>query len=180
MPTAQLPRFVDNLDGTITDKTTCLTWEKKTGTVGASVDCSATTCSDPYNVNNVYLWSSTGTLPNGDAFLDFLARVNGTLCDNATTVPTNWPCPSLGGHTDWRLPTLAEFQTIFAAPFPCFSPCIDPIFGPTVGGVYWSSSTSLALYPAVAWIVHFGQGGADDCCFKSSNKFYVRAVRGGK
>jgi hypothetical protein len=43
-------------------------------------------------------------------------------------------------NADWRLPTVAELQTILSEPFPCTtSPCIAPIFGPTIANDdYWS------------------------------------------
>jgi len=47
--------LVDNGDDTVTDNKTGLMWEKKKGTLGSVVDCS-TTCSNPYDVNNVYQW----------------------------------------------------------------------------------------------------------------------------
>src|SRR5262249_15010886 len=132
---AASPRYVDNGDGTLTDLTTCLMWEKKTGTVGNVVDCSTTTCADPHDVNNVYQWCS-GTSPNctnpsnppdGGAFTDFLPRVNGQLCGSST-------CPGLGGHHDWRVPTLAELQTIVDLTQGLCSggsgACINSAFGP--------------------------------------------------
>src|SRR5690242_10587120 len=39
--TTTTPRFVDNMDGTVTDNETGLQWEKKTGTVGTGVLCDA-------------------------------------------------------------------------------------------------------------------------------------------
>jgi Protein of unknown function (DUF1566) len=178
---AASPRFVDNLDGTLTDMTTCLMWETKTGTVGSAVDCSTTVCSDPHDVNNRYQWCS-GTFPNctnasnppdGGVFTDFLPRVNGQLCASST-------CPGLGGHSDWRVPTLSELQTIvdLTQGF-CGAgsgPCINPAFGPTVASFYWSSAT-FAGNPSGAWFVSFffGDSGTN---FKASS-FYVRAVRGG-
>jgi len=60
------------------------------------------------------------------------------------------------GHTDWRLPTIAELQAILLAALPLrHYPCIDPIFGPTVANVYWSATT-LATDPNLAWSVDFG------------------------
>jgi hypothetical protein len=76
--------------------------------------------SNPRDVDNTYTWSiSTNTAPVGD----FLPRLNGEIAD--TTISEQ-----LGGHSDWRLPTSAELQTILDCSFG--SPCIDPIFGPTL------------------------------------------------
>lgn len=178
-------RFTDNGDGTVTDHTTGLMWEKKTGTFGFSVDCSTTTCSSPQNVNNLYQWCQDGNHngvcdhfglysdnpPDGGAFGDFLARTNGVLCDTCTG--------GLGGHTDWRLPTIAELKTIVdlsATGCGTGSPCINAIFGPTVPGYYWAATT-LAADPRFAWLVPFG-GLSPSYDFKPDG-YYVRAVRGG-
>jgi hypothetical protein len=180
---AASPRFVDNMDNTLTDMTTCLMWEKKTGTVGSPVDCSTTACSDPHDVNNRYQWCS-GTFPNctnasnppdGVLFTDFLPRVNGQLCASST-------CPGFAGHSDWRVPTLSELQTIVDLSAPgCgmvpFPPCINSAFGPTVAGFHWSSAT-FAGGPAGAWYVSFGDGDSN-ALFKSGFTNVVRAVRGG-
>ena len=168
------PRFVDNGDGTVTDKKTCLMWEKKTGTVVAPVICSPTTCADPHDVNNRYSWSASGMAADGTVFTQFLEGVNGRLCASIT-------CPKLGGHSDWRLPLLAELQTIVdPTKGNCVGgsgACIDEtVFGPTVPYYYWSAST-LASGPANAWLVYFYTGSSDPST-KSIN-YYVRAVRGG-
>ncbi len=179
-------RFTDNGDGTVTDHTTGLMWEKKTGTVGTGVDCSTTTCSDPRNVRNRYQWcddpGNNGTCdnyglysdnpPDGGAFGDFLARTNGVLCSSDT-------CTGLGGHSDWRLPSIAELKTIVdlsAAGCGTGSACINAIFGPTAPDFYWSATTS-AGGPDLAWFVYFYLGGTNDV-YKTNSK-YVRAVRGG-
>lgn len=176
-------RFVDNGDGTVTDTQTRLMWEKKTGTVGGSRDFN-----DPENVNNSYTWcigtfyaleldviicTNSSSPPDGTAFTDFLPRVNGTLCSGSS-------CPALGGHSDWRLPTSAELQTIIdgsasGCGWGCLpGPCVDPTFGPTQSNFYWSSTT-YQVVPNAAWGVICGIVEAD--C-KSYNG-YVRAVRSG-
>jgi hypothetical protein len=167
-----LAGLVDNGDGTVTDNQTGLIWEKKTGTVGPLVDCSTTTCSNPDDVNNVYKWSASGTAPDGGLFTDFLERVNGKLCATST-------CPGLSGHSDWRVPTLSELQTIVdlsATGCGTGSPCIMPVFGPTVPNGYWSSATR-AGNPNSAWDVFFFDG--DSLNFDKADGLYVRAVRGG-
>jgi hypothetical protein len=171
---AASPRFVDNMDGTVTDLKTCLMWEMKTGTVGSAVDCSMTTCSDPHDVNNTYEWSASGTAPDGVLFTDFVPRVNGQLCASST-------CPGLAGHSDWRVPTLSELQTILDLSAPgCgmvpFPPCINSAFGPTVALNYWSSATG-AGNPSTAWVVFFFSGNSTRVA--KTGDGYVRAVRGG-
>jgi hypothetical protein len=72
---------------------------------------------------------------------------------------------------------VVELQTTLKDPFPCgTSPCIDPVFGPTVAFFYWSATTH-ATGPIFAWVVGFNNG-----LVTGDNKFnnnYVRAVRGG-
>ncbi|HEX7406971.1 MAG TPA: DUF1566 domain-containing protein [Candidatus Binatia bacterium] len=177
-------RFTDN-GQTVTDHTTGLMWEKKTGTNVAPVNCSMTTCSSPQDVNNQYQWcqdaNHNGTCdnngpyannpPDGGAFFDFLARTNGVLCSSET-------CTGLGGHTDWRLPTIAELKTILLSPYPCStSPCIDQtVFGPTQSYIYWSATT-VAGTPDGAWGVFFHDGYVNYGGKPSG--YYVRAVRSG-
>jgi Protein of unknown function (DUF1566) len=126
-------RFVDNGDGTVDDVATGLQWEQKTDD---------TTVHDR---DNVYSWSmlSGGSTPaNGTVFTTFLATLTGGC---------------FAGHCDWRLPTLAELQTITLAPDPCdTSPCIDGIFGPTAPAPYWSSIRELGV--PFAWTVRFDSG----------------------
>jgi hypothetical protein len=128
------------------------------------------------------------------------------LMNGAITTVWDWlsqlNAAKFAGHSDWRLPSEAacnscysgpnftpspyscsscsphELETILIAPYPCAtSPCIDPIFGPTVGGAYASATTRTdsAFYD---WFVGFYDGYvAYDV--KPSTFFYYRAVRGG-
>jgi hypothetical protein len=82
-----------------------------------------------------------------------------------------------GGHDDWRLPTPAELLTIVSESYPCTtSPCIDPVFGVTGTGNYWSS-IQVPADPTLAWFVNFTAGGVDNAGVGSF--FFARAVRGG-
>lgn len=156
-------RFVDNGDGTVCDHQTGLMWEMKDASDG-TVDLT-----NPRDVDNGYSWSISGGPPDGTAYTDFLARLNGTIAD---TVPSE----QLGGHRDWRLPTSAELQTIWDC---SFSPCIDPTFGPTAARVYWSS-TSLASVPGFAWGADFFDVFGSVRYSAMGITFAVRAVRGGR
>lgn len=96
------PRFVDNRDGTITDRQSCLVWEKKGGYDGTPVACpGGATCTTPHDADNRYAWSSTGTAADGPAFTVFLAALNTT---------------GFAGHADWRLPVGLGLDAGFSAP----------------------------------------------------------------
>jgi hypothetical protein len=156
-------RFTDN-GTTVTDNLSGLVWEKKTGTVGGGTD------SNPENVNNYYTWS-TGSPYNGNgtAFTSFVVYVSGY---------------GLAGTNDWRLPTLAELQSI-VLDFACTgaictcgsSPCIDGTFGPTQSYNSFWSATSYVPFPGNAWLVYFTNGNVYSNLKTIDG--YVRAVRGG-
>jgi hypothetical protein len=157
--------YVDNGDGTITDTSTGLMWEKKSddGTI--------------HDKDNAYTWSgasygSTNVL-DGTAATTFLAALNAG--------------GGFAGHTDWRLPnqtelySLVNLQAVSRATFPAFNTgcapaCTVLTCSCTVPSFCWSSSTY--VYKAQsAWTVDFNDAytGADYKYFYN----YVRAVRGG-
>ena len=156
--TCSNPRFVDNGNGAVTDRRTCLMWEKKTGTVGPTwgICPDGPECSDPHSVNNVYPYSlevSPFTDMNGPVATLFLAQTN---------------TAAFAGRTDWRLPTSAGLNPCTQGPCatgndpeiesiilqPCtVAPCIDGIFGPTQSYCpYWTSSS----YPAQTFQAYYG------------------------
>ena len=126
-------RFVNNGNGTVTDNLTGLQWEKKGNLDGTQNSAHL------HDADNTYTWTATGTAADGTAYTDFLATLN-RRC--------------FAGQCDWRLPTVEELQTILdTSQGLCgggSGACIDPIFGPTAGGFYWSS-TSIADKPFVTW-----------------------------
>lgn len=152
--TCDAPRFVDNGDGTVTDNLTGLDWEQKTD------DATVHDKDQPYN------WYS--------AYSCFLSGRSSCVGLNVDTI--SFFCFG-GGLCSWRLPTLAELQTILPEPFPCTtSPCIAPVFGPTLASYYWTSTT-LGDNADYAWFVRFDDGTVGYDQKISSN--HVRAVRGG-
>jgi hypothetical protein len=173
-------RFTPNGDGTITDNTTCLMWEMKTGVADDSgcpeeighghcgQRCSSTQkCDDVHDVNNRYQWSQ-GKGRDGGAFTDFLGALN-----NATSSDGQATTGCFANHCDWRLPNIGELRTIQA---PGQNAIIDPVFGPTAHNLYWSASANSGN-DRVAWSASFAQFTPGGNRFKLGYDS-VRAVRG--
>lgn len=111
---------------------------------------------------------------DGTVFTDLLARLNGIIAFSQRI-------EQLGGHSDWRLPTSAELQSILLEPSPCSEPpCIDPVFAPTQADWYWTSTSSTDNLGA--WGVDFGSGfpvsGAVVGVVGKTSIVFARAVRG--
>jgi hypothetical protein len=189
-------RFLDNGNGTVTDRRTCLTWEKKTGvySLSAARFCDADTDCDPHDVNNVYSWHGLDATfdMNGSVTTSFLRKLNAA---------------AFAGHTDWRLPTAGdhsseptgndpELDSILLPASQCSAiPCIDPVFGPTAGGplplpepggddfsrlgMYWTSSNTGTLWiRSIAFALGGRGGGEGGFTGAFPWLFYARAVRG--
>ena len=102
-------QFVDNGNGTITDRHTCLVWEKKDNAGGI------------HDLNNVYQWSSSGSAMDGSAFTVFLVG------------PTGLNSTAFAGHQDWRVPTAAGKSPPTGQPAEAESIDTNVSCGPTAG-----------------------------------------------
>ena len=161
------PRFADNGDGTVTDQQTGLMWEKKGHLDGVANG------SDPHDADNTYtLAADNPSGPPGTAFTVFLVQVNGG--------------GGLAGHTDWRLPTREELESIVDYA-DALSPVVDAAFDtgciPSCAGItcsctassrHWSSST-LPSDAGQAWFFSFSDGSMDPD--KKDTVYSARAVR---
>lgn len=159
-------RFVDNGDGTVSDRLSGLMWEQKQNLDGLPNP------GDPHDADNQYSWTSVGAAPNGSIFSDFLPRLNECVSPDGSNTTGGF-----AGYCDWRLPTITELATIRMAPYPCAaSPCLDPTFGPAhTDSGYWSLTTNSAN-PNLAWNVIFSNGLVAGAGIKTGSS-YVRAVR---
>lgn len=165
-------RFVDNGDGTVTDNQTKLQWEQKTTAVGSGLNFA-----DPHDVDNAFAWSTGGLnpLPGGPLFTVFLLSLNGVSADGLAVTGC------FAGHCDWRIPTVAELRAIVDENV-CTNAggaCIDPIFGPTVANLYWSSTTTNVPADTNGWGVFFDSGNDVSLTFPKSLPLSARAVRDG-
>ena len=162
------PRYTDNGDQTVTDNLSGLVWEKKDNAGGI------------HDKDNWYTWSAGSPYKeSGTAFTTFL-----------TGAGTGLNVAGFAGANGWRLPTLAELQTI-VLDFACTgafggakcscpsSPCVDPALDAanTQSDNYYWSATSDVRSPGIAWFVGFSNGVVGR--YFETDDSYVRAVRGG-
>ncbi len=119
--------------------------------------------------------------------------LTGAACAGGSAVPVDWPtaltrakqanAANYKGFSDWRLPNVKELESIVK--IDTSSPAIDAVAFPNTpitgdsynnGGVW--SSTSIASFPAGAWIVVFNDGSTS--ADLTSGTSFVRLVRSGQ
>ncbi len=98
---------------------------------------------------------------------------------DAKTVTKNWQgaidyCNSLtlGGYSNWRLPTLKEMTTI--VDYGRYDPAIDPVFQNVSNSWYWTSTIS-KTNTSYSWILDFSYG--DDNYYNQNSYRLFRCVR---
>ena len=121
--------FTDNGDGTITDSTTGLVWDK---------------CS------RGQVWDNTtppGTCTGTASTHDWAAALAQATAANAA---------SHRGQADWRLPNRTELESLVQ--INAVSPAIDGTYFPATPSNWYWTSTTYAPNPAGAWFVDFYDG----------------------
>ena len=162
------PRFVDNGDGTVSDTTTGLMWEKKT------------TDGSLHDVTKTFTWSTGTNSFDGTAKTDFLDKLNDVAGSGAHC---------FAGYCDWRLPDEEgqntpggpkELETILdltqGNSGSGTGACVVPALSPTQPLFYWSA-TAYTGVPTVAWFVSFYNFHVDGD--PQTLPLYVRAVLSG-
>lgn len=120
---------------------------------------------------------------SGLARIPAVCQVDGR-CDTEKFV-ADVNATGLCGHTDWRMPTIKELQSI--VDYDRVDPAIDPVYFPnTQSGGYWSSTPYAGSFPYPSdtphsWVADFYFGYATaastDSGGKYSNRFYASYVR---
>lgn len=147
--------YIDNHDGTVTDKSTGLTWSKcssgQTWIDNTPDDASDDTC------------SGTALTYNWKAALDSARSASDS---------------SYLGLQGWRLPNVKELGSLMEND--CSSPAINQsIFPSTANANYWSSSPYIPGSGLEAWHVGF-QSAGEIFQDQKTSLFYIRLVRGGE
>ena len=141
----------------------------------SAIPCAGTGQDGAYIINPLsYTDNDNGTVTDNNTYLIWQQQDDGitkswanakTYCDNL----------SLGGYSDWRLPSKKELVTIVNYAIPEPGPTIQPVFNNARSSAYWTA-TDMADSTSSAWNVVF-YNGQTDAPTKSAN-YYARCVRG--
>jgi hypothetical protein len=154
------------------DNLTGLMWEMKT-----------TGSTDLRYFWNTYTWYSTDpTVNGGDPGYPDGGNCHGGIACDTQSYETAVKAVGICGHTDWRLPTLQELNTLvdFSHYHGEGVPSIDTTYFPTLqfDEGYWSR-TSDSKDPGNAWYVYYN-GGYTVSNRKNLYEGYTMLVRSGK
>ena len=117
------------------------------------------------------MWQNDYSDNKGYATNDAVPDINHT---NATSYCT---AIDLAGHTDWRLPSRRELQSLvdYSKPYP--GPVIaDAFVSTTLNDDWYWTGTDYSADTTAAWFVFFYDGGV--FTRTKSHTYYVRCVRG--
>lgn len=158
------------------------------GSLGNVIDCTGTREDGDYTINPMsYADNGNGTVTDNNTGLIWQKQDDGNsyTWDQAVTYCGSL---SLGGQTDWRLPSKKELIGIvdYNIPFP--GPTISAVFNNTHSDIYWTGTVSASNPGQAAAVLFFiGWVGYAD---KQSSVFpfpplpdihsYARCVRGGQ
>ena len=177
------PRFVDNLDGTITDNCTNLMWQQDTADTSGDGAMTPSECNDGAGQpNDVCCTSVTFTLDVVGDDIPWSEALD--YCENL----------SFANHNDWRLPNIQELQSIvdYSRQDPAIDTTLFSAASPSPPGLepacrpYYWSSTSMEEAPTgqqnngapYAYHVDFSIGFVSYHYKDPHNiRLYVRAVR---
>jgi len=198
-------RFVDNGDGTITDRQTRLLWEKKT-----AID-QALQPDNAHDGDNTYAWAgqcmpsefevacqqnqaAVAACPQGAPGCTLCGDEQACVLVDGTITIFDWVAQlnaaAFAGHSDWRVPTLAELDTLvdrqaalpavdpFFQAAGCATACSDivaPDCSCTATSFYWTATPAAPPGRARAWSVRFDIGVLD--AGGLDLPVHVRAVR---
>ncbi|HMT92590.1 DUF1566 domain-containing protein [uncultured Thiothrix sp.] len=130
LQTTPIANFQDNLNGTITDLKTKLTWKKCTE---GQIWFNNNTCKYETDTTPMFTWREALELAN---------RINSS--------------GGFAGVTNWRIPNIKELSSIIENT--CYAPAINiTIFPSSLAGIYWSSTPYIDAND-YAWTVSFTYG----------------------
>jgi hypothetical protein len=192
------PAYRDNGDGTISDLTSGLMWEKKIKLDGVADGA------DLHDADNCHPWAGTCAAGGAECRVDADCGANGPCGagDCQTSSPGGltifeWVArlnaEKFAGHDDWRMPTsdelygvvnpLEEGEPAVKGAFSgasCGARCVDlgdPACSCNHAALYWAAARNESA-PERSWMMLFYCNGNLFLDLKS-NRFHVRAVRAG-
>ncbi|MCD6359901.1 MAG: DUF1566 domain-containing protein, partial [Armatimonadetes bacterium] len=137
---------------------------------------------DVFGEDSDYTINSPSYTDNGDGTVtDNVTGLMWQQEDDDTTRTWDEACSycddlTLGGYSDWRLPSVMELICIVN--YGTYNPSIDTTYFSGTNAAYYWSATAYALDSADAWCVGFNDGNADNVAHIDHD--YVRCVRSGQ